>query len=159
MWVFGVLLTVTLFGNQTGGHFSVHNDLLLPGRGAIPHYHTREDEYWYVAEGRVTMFRGDEVFDAEQGSLLHLPRNVPHWMQNDHDTPARIVITYAPAGFEEWFMKIGEPTKEGDTPFTPHPPPTPESLSRAAQIGEAEFGVRFLPPASPVGAETIQDEL
>lgn len=37
-------ITIRLFGNQTGGRFVVHEDIVMPGMGPPLHYHTREDE-------------------------------------------------------------------------------------------------------------------
>ena len=142
-----MILTVALFGSQTDDHFSVFKDIMLPGKFAPPHYLTREDEHWYVLEGKVKMTRGDEVVHSEKGTLLHLSKNVlVHSVVIEQDTPGRSMITYAPAGLEEWFVELGEPAKEGETPFTPHPPPTPEYMAHALHIAETKFGVHFLPP-------------
>lgn len=115
VWAFGVMITLRLFGKDTGAHFAVHEDVIMPGLGPPTHHHTREDEYWYVVEGKMKRTRGDEVFHATKGSIIQLPKNVPHNMVNYGDTLARMVVTYPPAGSENWFLDIGEPVKEEST--------------------------------------------
>lgn len=84
-------------------------------------------------------------------------RLCPHSFVNDHDTPARMYITYAPAGFEEWFLKIGEETKPGDTPYDSRPPPSAEIIGRAIEVAEEDFGMHFLP--APDASTGEKDEL
>jgi quercetin dioxygenase-like cupin family protein len=61
---------------STGGAFT-----LIESRtdgGAPMHVHTREDEYFYVLNGTISVQIGDETFEADARSFVFLPRNIPH---------------------------------------------------------------------------------
>jgi hypothetical protein len=47
--------------------------------------------------------------------LLHMPLGVPHGFKNVTDKPARMLLTYAPGGFEKLFLEFGKPARRGDT--------------------------------------------
>lgn len=92
---------------QSGGGFSLVEHLMPPRTLAAPlHRHSREDEYSYVLEGRVSgIFDGVEVF-AETGMLLFKPRGEWHTFWNAADTPARILEIISPGGFEQAFRAM-----------------------------------------------------
>jgi quercetin dioxygenase-like cupin family protein len=46
--------------------------------GAPLHVHTREDEYFYVLDGTISVQIGNETFEAGARSFVFLPRSVPH---------------------------------------------------------------------------------
>lgn len=46
--------------------------------GAPLHVHTREDEYFYVLDGTISVQIGDQAFKAGARSFVFLPRNIPH---------------------------------------------------------------------------------
>src|SRR3954469_23096562 len=49
-----------------------------PGSEPPMHVHAREDEWFYLLDGEVTFYAGDEVFRGEAGSVVSFPRGVPH---------------------------------------------------------------------------------
>jgi mannose-6-phosphate isomerase-like protein (cupin superfamily) len=51
---FGHAIVVLLDGRQTGGKFTAFLNMTPPGGGPGPHYHEREDEWFYIIEGRVS---------------------------------------------------------------------------------------------------------
>ena len=55
---FGQEMRLLLAGDQTGGRCTVLLDLVPPGLGTPPHYHTREDEAFHVLDGRAAFWRG-----------------------------------------------------------------------------------------------------
>jgi quercetin dioxygenase-like cupin family protein len=46
--------------------------------GAPWHVHSREDECFYVLEGKIIVRCGEEVFEAGPRSFVFLPRGIPH---------------------------------------------------------------------------------
>ena len=58
---------------------------------------------------------GEQTFDLKPGMLLHMPLGVPHGFKNVTDKPARMMLTYAPGGFEKLFLEFGKPARRGDT--------------------------------------------
>ena len=47
------------------------------------------------------MQAGDERFTAEAGSMVVIPRDVPHQFRNASDVPARALMIFRPEGFDE----------------------------------------------------------
>lgn len=95
-------------GADSGGRFAVVEHVLGPHVLAAPlHWHTREDEYSLVLEGRVGAVLGDDEVFAEVGDLLFKPRDQWHTFWNAGDTPARILEIISPAGLEDLFRQFG----------------------------------------------------
>ena len=89
------------------GGFSLVEHPMGPRKLAAPlHRHSREDEYSYVLEGRMGALLGDEVVYAEEGDLVHKPRDQWHTFWNASDEPTRILEIISPAGFEEFFRGL-----------------------------------------------------
>src|SRR5258706_10650710 len=71
-------------------------------RGGAPwHVHSREDEYLYVVSGALTVSFGKEVFRAEQGSFVYLPRGVAHAWDVASPEKATVLMMAAPVLLEE----------------------------------------------------------
>jgi glyoxylate utilization-related uncharacterized protein len=56
LYAFGETLVIVLDGKQTGEKFTAFLSISPPGGGPGPHYHEREDEWFYIVEGRVDFF-------------------------------------------------------------------------------------------------------
>ena len=84
---------------------AVFGEALIPPQTSGPslHVHTREDECAYVIEGTLTCRVGDNQFDADAGSLVWLPREIPHTFANLSDAPVRVLGVTVPAGLEGMF--------------------------------------------------------
>lgn len=140
VWAMGVQVTLRAMGEATGGSYAMFEDLVPPGVGNPAHVHTREIETWYMLEGELDWFVGDRTLKARPGDFLHTPRGVPHRFGNGGDRPARMLLTYAPAGFEHWFLEIGTPAEAG---APPPPRPDREQIRRAIEAA-SRYGVRFV---------------
>lgn len=104
------------------------------------HVHTREDEAAYVVEGTLTCAVGDETFEAAAGTLVWLPREVPHTFANLSDEPALVFGVTTPAGLEAMFDEQAAYFATLDGP--------PDEAALVA-IG-AKYGVSIVgPPLSP----------
>jgi mannose-6-phosphate isomerase-like protein (cupin superfamily) len=81
------------------------------GKGGPPeHFHLYQDEWFYVLEGEVR-FRvdGKETLVRPGESVLG-PRRVPHCFAGTGEKPARMLITFTPAGkMEEFFRAVAVP--------------------------------------------------
>jgi mannose-6-phosphate isomerase-like protein (cupin superfamily) len=69
--------------------------------GAPLHVHTREDEYFYVVEGTISVRLGDKQFEAGARSFVFLPRNVPHEWDVVGEEATLLMMT-TPAGLDEF---------------------------------------------------------
>jgi mannose-6-phosphate isomerase-like protein (cupin superfamily) len=71
-------MTIKATAESTGGAFGLV-EAIGPAASSSPlHVHHREDESFYLLEGRLTVRCGDRTFTAEPGSFTFLPRGVPH---------------------------------------------------------------------------------
>jgi mannose-6-phosphate isomerase-like protein (cupin superfamily) len=59
---------------------------------APPHLHHRDDEAWYVLEGRLFVRVGDQDVEARAGSAVFVPRGTPHTYWNPDPTPTRYLL-------------------------------------------------------------------
>ena len=68
--------------NSTGGMFTCIES--RTDGGAPRHVHTREDEYFYVLDGTLTVTIGEEVSEVSKGGFVFLPRGIPHEIGRAH---------------------------------------------------------------------------
>ena len=140
VWFLGTLVIMKATGEQTAGAFGLI-DNLMPGGFASPyHMHRNEDESFYVVEGEMTFYVGEESVKAEAGAFIYGPRGVPHGFEVDGTEPARILLLNTPAGFEGFPVEVGEPAKELTIP--PAEPPDMDKLMAIA----AKYDIEILGP-------------
>jgi len=121
----GLGVDFKLYGENTGGNFSIVEHPIPPGTFAPPHTHTREDEYSFVLDGVVGARIGDEVIEATPGCYVVKPRGIPHAFWNAGPQQARIIEIISPAGFEKYFAEAAEMVRAGG-------PPDVEAITRLA---------------------------
>src|SRR5712691_4494191 len=90
--------TVGISCRQTEGAYCVCEMTTMPGGGVSRHVHDRDEEFYYILEGAYEMEAGDERFTAEAGSIVVIPRDVPHEFRNAGDVPARALMILRPGG-------------------------------------------------------------
>lgn len=125
VWFLGTLVTLKATDAQTGGSFSLIEQVLPPGFAPPLHVHHAEDEAFYVLDGEITFFCGEQTFDARAGSFVFLPKDLPHAFLVRGAQPARLLQLTAPAGFEQFHVDLGEPA-----PSLVLPPPAPPDIGR-----------------------------
>jgi quercetin dioxygenase-like cupin family protein len=107
-------------GADTVGRLSVVEHTVPPGVLAGPlHYHSREDEYSYVLQGRLGALLGDQEVVAEAGDLVFKPRGQWHTFWNPGDSPTRVLELITPAGLEDLFRELGALGSEFDPATLP----------------------------------------
>ena len=130
---FGEEVIVHLGGEQTDGAFALWTEITPPGGGPPPHYHEREDETFYVLEGRIAFFREGKWEEVPVGSAAYMPKNSVHTFKNVGDAPAKLLISTRPAGFENFFERCAEEFAKPGAPDMP----------RIMEIS-AEHGIHFV---------------
>jgi mannose-6-phosphate isomerase-like protein (cupin superfamily) len=105
---FGHAIVVLLDGKQTGWKFTAFLNITPPGGGPGPHYHEREDEWFYIIEGRVSFLMNGIWTDLFPGDCVYSPRGSVDGFKNNTDQPIRVFINVAPAGFEHFFAEVVE---------------------------------------------------
>lgn len=146
LWFLGTLVRPKLTGEQTGGRFALWESVLP--RGASPPFHTHpQDETFYVLDGRVAAWVGDET-DARPcgpGAVVFAPGGTPHSFRVESDT-ARLLFLSTPAGIEAWVADLAEPAR---WPWLPPPPDGPRvAADRMAEV-DREHGVARVGPPPP----------
>lgn len=118
---------------DTAGAYSVIEEVTPPGGGPPPHVHQREDEIFYVIEGKMKFQIGHWSAYAPAGSVIAAPRNVAHAFKNVGDAPSKMLVVIMPGVFDEFFLRLHDMAGQG--------PPAMDAVEQLA----AEYGVRFLP--------------
>lgn len=106
--VLGIEITIKTDGQKTGGAMALVEAVVPPGGGPPLHIHSREDELFYVLEGKFKFWHGETemVLDAGDSTFLH--RNGRHTYQNVGATPGRLLTVISPAGFEDFFREVSK---------------------------------------------------
>jgi quercetin dioxygenase-like cupin family protein len=116
LWAGGTIFDLILDGSQTGGSVALLDQWGREGDTTPMHVHRREAEIFYVLEGGVTTWAGDDVHTLDAGSAVYLPPDVPHAF-GIHTPRARIITVTAPSGFADFVRAAGIPVN-GDVPAT-----------------------------------------
>jgi len=77
------------------------------------------------------------------GDFVNVPRDTVHAFKNVGSEPARMIVTFVPAGFERYFEEVFTPTE--DHVSTP-PPPTPELIQRMTEAAPRHHCTILPPP-------------
>ena len=145
IWFLGALSQLRVTGEQTGEAFAVIDHLARRGNASPVHVHDRDDETFFVLDGELRVFVGDEEHTAGSGALAVLPRSVSHAYVVTSAT-ARFLTLHTPAGFEQFLTEAGEPARALTLPPPPAGPPDFAALAQAA----ARHQITILaPPPQP----------
>lgn len=101
--VAGMPTWVLLAADQTGGQFSLFEIHCPSGEGTPPHCHSREDETFFVLEGRLDITVGGVRHELRAGDAAFGPRGIFHSFANPGPDVARFLVTTTPGGFERFF--------------------------------------------------------
>lgn len=137
-WYIGHLMSILISSKDSGGSFSLIHGYEIKGLEPPPHIHTREDESFYLLDGEITYTAGDNVFKAEKGNWVFLPRGIQHSFQVNTDQ-AEVLIHLSPGGFENYFIEMSEPARELVIPPRPQGPP---DVKRIVEIA-SKYGIKF----------------
>jgi quercetin dioxygenase-like cupin family protein len=140
IWFLGTLTIIKATGEQTGGAFSLVEQLFPPNWSTPYHVHRVEDEAFWILEGEATFISGNTRLAGGPGQYLFLPRDIPHGFRTG-PAPSRMLVLTAPAGFEKFVLELGEPAKARTLP----PPSGPPNLERLIQVA-ARYRIEALGP-------------
>ena len=119
-WWLGGLAVIKATAASTGGQLAII-EVTEPARSEAPlHVHHNEDEGFFVLEGSVTIYVGDESVDARAGDFAWGPRDVTHRYTVGPDG-CRMLFVCTPGGFEKLVREMSEPA-----PSLTLPPPSDE---------------------------------
>jgi quercetin dioxygenase-like cupin family protein len=140
LWCVGALTTVKAAAEQTAGAYSIIEDLAPKGSGTPLHRHREDDEAFYVLDGKMTFYLGnDEPIPASAGSFVHIPGGTVHAFRVDSETARYLIITTPQ--HERFYRAIAEPAQTRSMP-----PETPMDMEKIGAACEA-YGVEGVGPA------------
>jgi mannose-6-phosphate isomerase-like protein (cupin superfamily) len=145
-WNVGCLFIVLAEAKDTGGAYSIMEQLVPKGPQAVVHLHKTQDEGFYVLEGHVIFTVGDQKFTAGPGDFLSIPKGTWHSFDSLTDG-LRVLNFYAPAGFERVMIESGTPA----TSLTLPPDDLPSRDRRLLQGVLDEVGCRLKDHGGPLG--------
>jgi quercetin dioxygenase-like cupin family protein len=131
-------------GDATGGAYTLIEATVPPAGGPSLHYHTREEEAFYLLEGEITFTVGDREIVARPGTFVQIPRKTRHAFKNRANQTARMLIHCSPAGFDKFLAETGSELPWTDSPPLPFSPSEIEKILEVAP----RYGLVMLPPES-----------
>lgn len=124
----GVPTSTRATGETTNGAFGMLEHWDMPvGFGSPYHTHRREDESFYVLEGRVAIVCDGRWLDAGAGDVVYGPRDIAHGFTVIGKGPARMLVICTPAGFERFIADQAAPLAE---------PPRAPDMERMIALAE-----------------------
>lgn len=149
-WFLGNRMVVKADAASTGGGFGLVESWIPAGSSPPLHIHNREDESFWVLEGRIR-FRCDESdIEAGPGSFVFLPRGVPHTFVVEGEETAHILTLLTPGGGERFFVDGGR------IPEGPGlPPPGPPDIEKLRRIAP-DFGMQIIGPPLAAARPEVQ---
>lgn len=142
VWYNGWLMTFLATAEDTQGRFALIEAVGRRDNVPPPHMHHREEETFYVLEGKMTVSVGDHTIKATPGTLVVVPRHTVHSFVIESEE-LRALILLTPAGMEGWFKEFSVPA-----PAMTLPPPEEPSYSEIQRMLEVsrQYGIEFVLP-------------
>jgi quercetin dioxygenase-like cupin family protein len=111
----GTTTTFVAPGSVTRGEYGLFRwDMPAGAGGAGAHFHRGFSESFYVVSGTVSLFNGDAWFEVAAGGFLYVPPGGIHGFSNNSDTPASMLILFAPGiAREKYFQELAENRRTG----------------------------------------------
>jgi mannose-6-phosphate isomerase-like protein (cupin superfamily) len=136
-----MVLTFLAESKDTGGRFALIEGSPSPGTEPPPHVHEREDELFYILEGEIDAYIGNEVFKVSAGECLFLPKLKPHTFIV-RSPRCRSLVLFVPGGLDGHFRARSSPAEKLELPTgtATYSTSNLEPVIRAFK----EYGVRFL---------------
>lgn len=139
-WGPGDLYTFLVTGEESGGAYFAMEALVPPGGGPPPHIHRREDETFYVIDGRITFRLGDEIVTGGPGDFVNVPRGSVHCFRNDGEGVARMILTFTPSGMERFFEETLERALDPGAPV----PDNVDEVAARYVAASSRYGLEFV---------------
>lgn len=141
-WGPGDTYTFLATGAETNGAYFAMEGLIPPDAGPPPHIHHSQDESFYLVEGQLEVKLGDQIIEATAGDFVHIAKGTPHAFVNRSQAPARMILTFVPAGdIEQYFRSVFGQATDRHAP----PPPITDAFIQNLLETSKHFDVEFLP--------------
>jgi len=101
-----VTIKVSRIQNPSAG-FSLLKEIIPPGDFIPEHKHQNEDEFIFIERGIANVLIGENEETLNPGDLAFVPKRSWHGLKNEGNDYVHMFFGYSPAGFEDYFRKIG----------------------------------------------------
>ena len=133
----GIPTVMRSTGETTRGAFGLLEHLMAaPGFASPYHVHRAEDEAFYVLEGELAVVCDGKWMKAGPGAYIFGPRNIPHGFKVVGTAPARMLVMWAPAGFEGFVLELAD---------DPTSPPSAHDMAKLVSTA-AKYKIDILGP-------------
>jgi quercetin dioxygenase-like cupin family protein len=92
----GAGVVIKASGEHTLGQLAVMESAYPPGLSVRPHVHAGEDEMFYLLEGELSGFCGEDRWTATPGTFVFVPRDCLHGFDVTSSEPARAIVITGP---------------------------------------------------------------
>jgi len=142
------LFSVLAGSEETDGRFGLMEMVAPKGREPSRHLHYTDDEGFYVLEGELIFYVGEEIYEASPGTFVFLPHGIPHSYTFETDV-VRMLSIIAPGGLERHFRdaRFSKPPT-GMRLSPPAEAPDPDVLEAMAE-DLASYGTEVVGPPGP----------
>jgi mannose-6-phosphate isomerase-like protein (cupin superfamily) len=121
-WWFGSLAEIKATAADTGGLCTIVEVTCGAGYEAPLHVHHREDEGFWILDGRVVFEVGATRIEAGAGDYAFGPRGVPHRFKVG-EMGCRMLFILTPGGLEDLIRATSVPAETRSVPQHGGPPP------------------------------------
>jgi mannose-6-phosphate isomerase-like protein (cupin superfamily) len=106
--IYGDLVTPIITGKESAGGLVILETVTPPRVGPPLHLHHREDEVFYVVEGKFIFEYGGKQMEGGPGTHVFLPRDIPHCFQNIGENTGKMLVICQPAGVDLFFEDLSK---------------------------------------------------
>ncbi len=99
---------VKITTGDTAGAYTLMEDNLKSTFALGLHRHDHHAETFYILEGALDFYIDGDWIAALPGTTLHVPPGVPHACRVANKKPARMLMIFQPAGFDEFLAELGK---------------------------------------------------
>ena len=146
-WMQGILWTMLADAADTGGRYSMMEQLLPKGSGPPPHKHLWSDETFYILDGTITFLLEGEIRTATKGAFVHIARNTRHAFRVDSES-VRLLNGYTPASMEAMVAELARRTDQRTLP--PRSQPVAAGTPQMPDELLIRYGLIWLDEADPL---------
>ncbi|MGW0807912.1 cupin domain-containing protein [Nonomuraea sp. NPDC002799] len=93
-------------GASTDGQFGLYRwDMAAIPNGPGAHFHRTFSESFFVLEGTVSLYDGEQWLKATPGDFLYVPPGGVHAFSNDSGAPASMLVLFTPGAPREAYFE------------------------------------------------------
>ena len=151
LWFMGFLATIKASAEGTAGRVAVIHHIGPQDAGSPLHVHHRENEWFYVLDGELTVWVGGQVTRAPAGSFVFGPQGTPHTFTVSSPDGASFLLVTEPGGFEAFMRTCAEPAR---SLTLPPPPDSPPDL--AWWVAQVRMALDTTAPRTPPRSRSVE---